>query len=1255
VSTVETVNGDMSIIGTGGGTAASQQDLGVNVSPSAGTGIFKATGSGNVTITGTGGPGTGNCCEDGIYALDGSDSGNTAFSTNSGALTLNGTGGGGGGSSYNRGIVLWGATATSNAGNVLITGTGGTGGGGGHRGIQFYQGGEVTSTSGNITLTGIGNGDSGILISNTGNNGNNVLGGAGDSGNITLISDTLALSELTAQTSGNVTFKPYTANTTVGVAGGAGTLGISTGILGSVTAGSITIGAAADSGAMTVNAYNWASDLTLQTGSGVITVNGAQALGSHAMTIQTDATPTLNAGITSTGTVTVEPTTAGTTIGVAGGAGTLQVTSGTLGNVTADTTIIGASTDTGLMTVAAADLSGTNYALSLLNGSGGITINGALGMGANTFYANTASGNLTLGSGAGVTSTAAGNAIVVAAGGNFVNNSGSNAPFTANNGRFIGYSHKKANDTNPVTDQQEITGFDYNGLPPSSIVAPTYNGSQNTWVYDVASGTITLTAVNQTVTYGTAPNTTAQLGVTFTFSCSDGCSSSVLTGNPGISIGGATSTSGDFIAGNHTISLAGATDNNGYTINYLTGTLTVNTKGLTISGMTANNKVYDATTAATLNHGSDTLNGVVTNDVVSFDTSGATGTFADKNVGNGKTVTASGITLGGADAANYTLTQPTAAANITARAITVTADAQSDTYGDTLGALTYNLTGGALQGADSFAGALTTAHGGAGTVLKHANGFDVSGSPFAITQGTLSVNDGNSGGNYAITYNSANLTLAAKGITITGFAAANKVYDGTTAASITSDGSLSGVVAGDTVSINNAGASASFDTKHVGNGKTVTASGYALTGAQAGDYTLSAQPTTTASITPAGLTITASNQTKTYASDNLGNSAFTSGGLKNGETIGSVTLSAVDINSLGLSTSGNHNVGTWGITPSNAAGGSFTPSDYSITYATTGRLTINPLALTITGLSGTNKVYDGTAGDSITGSPTLNTVVLGDVVNLNNGTASFANKNVGNGKTVTFSGYTISGADAGDYALSQPANSTANITARAITVTAQSNTKTYDGTVSAAAAPTITAGSLAAGDTASWSETYDTKHVGNGKTLTPSGSVSDGNAGSNYAVTFVNNNTGVINPAGLSVTADNKIKQYGNPDPAFTYSIGGLVGGDTGSGVLSGALARDPGENVGNYAIKQGTLSSTSDYTLAFTPGNLNIAAAVKAPSFSVPPAADEWEVQLASLTPLEPAEREAARGILFVHAAVLKSAGIGEDDPNRWWDAVLH
>ncbi len=70
-------------------------------------------------------------------------------------------------------------------------------------------------------------------------------------------------------------------------------------------------------------------------------------------------------------------------------------------------------------------------------------------------------------------------------------------------------------------------------------------------------------------------------------------------------------------------------------------TANITTKTLTVSGVTAQDKVYDADTAATLNLGSAAFVGVIGGDTVNIDTSSASGTFSDKNVGTGKTVTVS--------------------------------------------------------------------------------------------------------------------------------------------------------------------------------------------------------------------------------------------------------------------------------------------------------------------------------------------------------------------------------------------------------------------------------------------------------------------------------------------------------------------------------------------------------------------------------------------------------------------------------------
>lgn len=117
-------------------------------------------------------------------------------------------------------------------------------------------------------------------------------------------------------------------------------------------------------------------------------------------------------------------------------------------------------------------------------------------------------------------------------------------------------------------------------------------------------------------------------------------------------------------------------------------------------------------------------------------------------------------------------------------------------------------------------------------------------------------------GNYTGTA-SKTFRITPKALTVSGVAASNKVYDGTTTATITA--SLQGVANGDSVQLTTP--AADFDTKDAGTGKTVTiaaGSSFTISGADAGNYTL-AQPTVsglTADITPATLTAPG-NQTVT--------------------------------------------------------------------------------------------------------------------------------------------------------------------------------------------------------------------------------------------------------------------------------------------------------------------------------------------------------------------------------------------------------
>ena len=177
-----------------------------------------------------------------------------------------------------------------------------------------------------------------------------------------------------------------------------------------------------------------------------------------------------------------------------------------------------------------------------------------------------------------------------------------------------------------------------------------------------------------------------------------------------------------------------------------TASVTVGKKNVTITGLSAQNKVYDGNPTATVN-GTAVVSGKVDSDDVTVTV--GTAAFANKSVGNNKTVTFSGYSLSGAAAGNYNLTaQPASVtANITAKPVTVTVTATNRDY--------------------------------------------VSGN--------------------------RNVALVA--------------------------GSVTGAIGGDTVNVDVSGATGTLENEDAGTGKAVTVTGVALSGADAGNYNLTAQPT----------------------------------------------------------------------------------------------------------------------------------------------------------------------------------------------------------------------------------------------------------------------------------------------------------------------------------------------------------------------------------------------------------------------------
>uniref|UniRef100_UPI0025E5C28D MBG domain-containing protein n=1 Tax=uncultured Pedobacter sp. TaxID=246139 RepID=UPI0025E5C28D len=157
------------------------------------------------------------------------------------------------------------------------------------------------------------------------------------------------------------------------------------------------------------------------------------------------------------------------------------------------------------------------------------------------------------------------------------------------------------------------------------------------------------------------------------------------------------------------------------------------------------------------------------------------------------------------------------------------------------------------------------------------------------------------------------------------------------------------------------------------------------------------------------------------------------------------------------------------------------------------------------------------------------------------------------------------------------------IGAKTITVTAAAKSKTYGD-----ADPALTytfAPALATGDSFSGSLTRTPgENVGtyaiNQGTLALNG---------NYSLTYVGANLS-ISAKTITVTAAAKSKTYGDADPTLTYTFApALVTGDS----FSGSLTRVPGENVGTYAINQGTLALNGNYTIAYIGSNLTITKSV--------------------------------------------------------------
>ncbi|MFO1475573.1 MAG: YDG domain-containing protein [Verrucomicrobiota bacterium] len=512
--------------------------------------------------------------------------------------------------------------------------------------------------------------------------------------------------------------------------------------------------------------------------------------------------------------------------------------------------------------------------------------------------------------------------------------------------------------------------------------------------------------------------------------------------------------------------------------------------------------------------------------------------------------------------------------------LTYSANPASLTYGSAMPALSGSVSG--FLGADNQANA-TMGHLTFSTTATSTSGVNT----YPVTGGGLTANSGN----YTFVQaagNASALNIKPLPVLLTG----TRAYDATTAAAA-GILTVANKVGSDNVMLTSG--NATLAAANVGSQALISVGDLALGGSAAGNYTLSGAGGSV-NITVSVVALTVTNLLaldKTY--DGTTNAALDAtgaglAGVFNGDDVSLVTSNAV-------AAFADKNVATnKPVTVTGLALGGAAAPNYTLAIPTNLAADIAPAGLTVTGLTAVSRTYDAGTNAQLAGIAGLDSVVSGDEVTLvtNGVSAWFSGRNAGTGLPVAVSGFTLSGGDAGNYNLTQPSGLVADITATPLTITAGANTRTYDGTTSATAIPTISG--LHGFDTVSGLvECYDTPNAGLAKTLSVVHyTVNDGNSGSNYAVVTVASTDGVILPAVLTITADNKSKLCGQPNPSLTASYSGFIGGETPavlSCVPSLNTTATSASAAGTYPITLGGVVA-ANYSIVYASGTLQVLSA---------------------------------------------------------------
>jgi hypothetical protein len=264
--------------------------------------------------------------------------------------------------------------------------------------------------------------------------------------------------------------------------------------------------------------------------------------------------------------------------------------------------------------------------------------------------------------------------------------------------------------------------------------------------------------------------------------------------------------------------------------------------------------------------------------------------------------------------------------------------------------------------------------------------------------------------------------------------------------------------------------------------------------------------------------------------------------------------------------------------------------------------------LTIAGLVGVDKVYNGTTSAELSGTPSYVGLVNGESLSVTGvANATFDNKNVGTGKTVTISGLTDPN---GNYAVTLP-TVTASIAPKEVVIVDLSGAnKPYDGTLSGTLTGTANLLGVDLADQASVVlggtplVSFVSENAGTGIGLVVSGYALSGAEALNYQVVQPAGLSADITPRPATIRANDQLKTIGNiltlgPGQSG-FTANGLVAGEEISTVTlvasGGVNAQDP---VGSYSISPsdpvgGALNRfrPENYAFTFTNGILTVRAA---------------------------------------------------------------